>query len=411
MTERTGGALRVGVIGGSLAGCAMAVALGQVGCEVTVFERSGEGMRDRGSGIGLPRDLVTVLRDRGLLDADMPTEWIDRKLWIRAEAGHDERGVVAWTQTPFNVSGNNWNLVWDNLRRRVPDERYRAATEVVGIEPRADAVGIELADGERAEFDLLVAADGNRSSTRARFFPDAVEDYTGYVLWRGWYDGAEVRDEESIANLLSTVVFDHGHFNCWLVPAPTGSAPGSRQLAWILYDNLENAPFVDSTRGPDGTLRQVPQGGCTPEQVDYIHGVARAKLPTYYADLVLHDPRPLIFPLYDIRLSSYRHGRVVVAGDAGTTVTPMTGSGATKGLGDALALADAIAEEPSLEAALGRYDAERPPFGAGLANMGLRIGELLVENPPDWTTMDQAQIKAAWEGVLTETPYFYQAQD
>lgn len=411
MTERSGGTLRVGVIGGSLAGCAMAVALEKVGCDVTVFERSGEGMKDRGSGIGLPRDLVTVLRDRGLLDADMPTEWIDRKLWIRTDPADAERGEIVWTQTPFNVSGNNWNLIWDNLRRRVPDDCYRAATEVVGIEPREDGVGIELAGGERADFDLLVAADGNRSSTRSRFFPDAVEDYTGYVLWRGWYDGADVPDEESIANLLTTVVFDHGHFNCWLVPGPTGSAPGSRQLAWILYDNLRDAPFVDSMRGPDGALKQVPQGGCTPEQVEYIHGVARDKFPSYYAGLVLHDPRPLIFPLYDIRLSSYRHGRVVVAGDAGTTVTPMTGSGATKGLGDALALADAIAEEPSLEAALERYDAERPPFGGGLANMGLRIGELLVESPPDWTTMDQAQIKAAWEGVLTETPYFYQAQD
>ena len=42
MSEQSGGTLRVGIIGGSLAGCAMAVALGQAGCDVTVFERSGD---------------------------------------------------------------------------------------------------------------------------------------------------------------------------------------------------------------------------------------------------------------------------------------------------------------------------------------------------------------------------------
>ena len=63
MSEQSGGTLRVGIIGGSLAGCAMAVALGQAGCDVTVFERSGEAMRDRGSGIGLPGDLVETLHN------------------------------------------------------------------------------------------------------------------------------------------------------------------------------------------------------------------------------------------------------------------------------------------------------------------------------------------------------------
>lgn len=404
--------LRVGIVGGSLAGCAMAAALGQAGCEVVVFERSAEdAMRDRGSGIGLPRVLVETMRERGLFDPDMPTEWIERKLWIRTDPRFPDRGEEVWDQKPFNVSGNNWNLVWDNLRRRVPEGSYRARTNVAAVHPAADGVEVELAGGGRERFDLLVGADGNRSALRAETFPDAVQDYTGYVLWRGWYDGAEVPDEESIAGRLSTVVFGQGHFNCWLVPAPSGSPPGSRQLAWILYDTLAGAPFLEAMRDADGKLRQVPQGGCTPEQVAYVHDLARRELPDYYAGLVLHDPRPLISPLYDIRLRFYRAGRVLVAGDAGTTVTPMTGSGATKAIGDALELAGALATEPTLEAALERYDGVRPEVGSGLADMGLRIGKVLVEQPPDWRAMDQPGFEAAWNSVLTESSYFYQSQD
>jgi 2-polyprenyl-6-methoxyphenol hydroxylase-like FAD-dependent oxidoreductase len=45
---------RVAVVGGSIAGCAVAVALIRAGCEVTVFERTRGSLRDRGFGIGLP---------------------------------------------------------------------------------------------------------------------------------------------------------------------------------------------------------------------------------------------------------------------------------------------------------------------------------------------------------------------
>ena len=44
----------VGIIGGSIAGCASAIALSRLGCAVTVLERSSSGLKDRGSGIAVP---------------------------------------------------------------------------------------------------------------------------------------------------------------------------------------------------------------------------------------------------------------------------------------------------------------------------------------------------------------------
>jgi hypothetical protein len=43
--------------------------------------------------------------------------------------------------------------------------------------------------------------------------------------------------------------------------------------------------------------------------------------------------------------------------------------------------------------------------------MGLRIGKVLVEQPPDWEAMDRPDFEAAWNSVLTDSSYFYQSQD
>jgi NADPH-dependent glutamate synthase beta subunit-like oxidoreductase len=44
--------LRVGIVGGSIAGCAAAVALMRAGNSVTLFERSPDTLVGRGAGIG-----------------------------------------------------------------------------------------------------------------------------------------------------------------------------------------------------------------------------------------------------------------------------------------------------------------------------------------------------------------------
>jgi 2-polyprenyl-6-methoxyphenol hydroxylase-like FAD-dependent oxidoreductase len=407
MSERPGQDLvgvRVGIVGGSLAGCAMAVALSSVGCDVTVLERTDSEMRDRGSGIGLPAPLIQRLRGLGMIDADMPTLSVASRQWRRM-AGDAPLGELIWEQGPFSVSANNWNVVFENLRRRVEDARYHVNREVVEIDNRDDGVGVLLADGERLEFDMLVGADGNRSTVRRLIFP-SVQTYAGQVIWRGWYDASLIPDPGPVSAALTTVLFPRGNANWWIVPGPYHAPPGARQLAWIIYDTLEKAPFVEKLLDEEGLLRSVPLGACDPEQVAYIHDLARTELPPYFGDLVLADARPLIAPVYDIRLSCYSSGRVVVCGDAATTVSPVTGSGATKGLEDALGLADAIRESGSVEDAVARYDAARWAAGDRLADISRRLGGALVEQAHVWDQVTTSELEDAWNKVMADSPLY-----
>src|SRR5882724_4102651 len=83
--------LNVAIVGGSLAGCAAAIALRRAGCEVTVYERSRGKLEDRGAGIGMPLALLHTLIERDLVDADMAHLQATKAPFVlRADA--EERG-------------------------------------------------------------------------------------------------------------------------------------------------------------------------------------------------------------------------------------------------------------------------------------------------------------------------------
>ena len=64
--------LDIAVIGGSIAGCTAAIELARQGCKVTLFERSGEELKDRGAGLGVPASVIATFITRDLIDADLP---------------------------------------------------------------------------------------------------------------------------------------------------------------------------------------------------------------------------------------------------------------------------------------------------------------------------------------------------
>jgi 2-polyprenyl-6-methoxyphenol hydroxylase-like FAD-dependent oxidoreductase len=398
---------RVGVIGGSIAGCAAAIALQRAGCDVTVFERSSAGLRDRGAGIAIPVALRESLIARDYLDKNYPFWPAKRRDWI-IKQGDVPRGRVLWEQ-PGEASLNNWSILWKSLRKRVADSDYREGVPVRSFDQDAAGVSVALHDGSRERFDVLIGADGYRSATRAHMFPGTSPEYAGYVLWRGNFPEARVRDREPLdmadeAHAWHTICFPGGHGVIYMIPGDEDRADvGHRRVNWAIYADT-----------PDGVVLDEP-GSVAPGQISdqlesEMHWLVAEHFPPWHASLIelTESDEISIQPIYDEKVPNYVAGRVALLGDAGTVTRPHTGSGATKALQEAMLLEDLCGEHDDWQTVLDTYDAERTAAGNSIVELGRRIGAAQVENTPPWRSMTHADFEQWTEDTLSGTRlYFY----
>ncbi|MFZ4276796.1 FAD-dependent monooxygenase [Streptomyces arboris] len=373
----------VAVVGGSIAGCAAALAAARGGAgRITVFERTGARLRDRGVGIGLHNDRYEELRAAGYLTADMPWAPLSRRVWS-VRNGEEPYGRSVGEQ-PFPFRAYNWGSLWRELRSRVPERvDYRAGAEVIGVEPDTDGVTLRLTDGHREHFDLVIGADGYRSAVREAMFPGAGTAYAGYIGWRG--TASDVAGLPSDGEHAYSVVFPGGH--CMIYRIPDGR--GGHRLNWVLY-----------TRPPQGDgLHPGPPGRLPAQLAGHLRALVADNFPPYWAAKVLGTPLDTTFvqPIYDVELPCYASGRMVLLGDAASVARPHIGGGSVKALQDATVLERVWRTQESWKDVLEAYDAERAAVGVAMVALARRMGRAQVENTPDWSAMGQPEFETWWQ--------------
>src|SRR5262249_41546515 len=158
-------------------GLLAALALMRRGWEVTIHERVAEPLAGRGAGIVAQPELKAVLRKLGLnADHDLGIEVPERMMYAR-DGRVTHRFPCAQTMTA-------WDRVFHLLTAAFPESAYLRGKELRGIAQGASVVA-HFADGSTAEADLLVGADGIRSTVRQHYLPELAPFYAGYAAWRG----------------------------------------------------------------------------------------------------------------------------------------------------------------------------------------------------------------------------------
>ncbi|MFI1190094.1 FAD-dependent monooxygenase [Streptomyces californicus] len=380
----------IAVVGGSIAGCAAALAASRGGAErITVLERADDRLRDRGVGIALHSDRYDELREAGYVAPEMPWAPLTRRLWSVRDGGAGHGRVVGEQPFPFRAYG--WGSLWSELRRRVPEEVvYRSGAVVTGVEPDADGVTLRLADGHEERFDIVIGADGYRSVVRAAMFPGAYAAYAGYIGWRG--TSSDVADLPSEGEDAHNIVFPGGH--CVIYRIPDGH--GGHRLNWVLYTA---PPEADGLHPDLRTPTSLPPGRLGSALTERLRALVADNFPPYWASKVLGTPAGTTFiqPVYDLEVPHYASGRMVLVGDAASVTRPHIGGGSVKALQDATALEAAWKAGSGWQEVLERYDAGRGPVGAAMVALARRMGDAQVENTPDWAAMDQAGFDAWWQ--------------
>jgi len=400
--------LRIGVIGGSIAGTAVAVLLTRSSQDVTVFERSSR-LDERGGGIGLEFAGIRKLEALDLIDRDMPQVRAPNRIW-RVKDGEQYLGRLLKRQQ-MNVAAVHWGLLHHQLLARMNSKDYRSGVPVDRVENTSAGPSVLTADGTRHSFDIVVGADGYRSRTRQSLFPAIMQTYAGYPAWRGIVDERELPDAAPVDQAMHIVGTTYGHAPFYLVPGRGGETQrGTRRLNWLWYDAGVPDDVLELVRSADGHAHvdAVPPGDMTKKQRNYLREISGEQLPPWHRDVVRATPAPYIQSLYDLPLDHYVAGRVCLAGDAAAIARPHTGSATLKALEDAIALAQAVDEEASIEAALARYDVQRGSVGQQLVRVGQELGREQVVEAPRWAGLNEAKFDKWFGSGVTSTAWYAQ---
>jgi 2-polyprenyl-6-methoxyphenol hydroxylase-like FAD-dependent oxidoreductase len=361
------------VVGGSIGGLCAGHLLHRSGWDVTVYERSRSDLADRGAGLGVSKELFDIMTRIGIEPDPSLSVGAKTSIWL----GQKDELVQ---ELPRASRGSTWPVIYQPLRRALPDALYRPGMILTRIEqdgPKARAI---FADGTVEEADLVVAADGVMSTARRQFLPEVAPKQAGYVAWRGIIDEAEI-PASGRDLLFDRIAFSFPDGEMILsvhVPGPGNDVrPGHRRYYFIWYrpatPEQQREMFTDAAGQNHGF--SIPPAMIRGEFLDQLQAAARAKLPPLMAEIVSRAKQPLLQAITDMESPRLVFGRVALMGDAAFVARPHVAAGTSKAALDAACLVDALAASgDDIDAALVRYNEQRCAFGRAIVAHSRYLG-------------------------------------
>jgi 2-polyprenyl-6-methoxyphenol hydroxylase-like FAD-dependent oxidoreductase len=394
-------ARRALVIGGSMSGLFAAILLQRAGVEVELYERSEAELTGRGAGI------VTHAQMRAVLAAAAcdPGHDLGVDVAVRRTLGRDGH-VLARQSCPQTLT--SWDRVFRMLLEQFPAGRYHLGRELRGIDERERGVVAQFADGSAAEGDLLVGADGFRSSVRALVLPEVRPRYAGYVCWRGLVEEAAL-SPASHADLFDAMVFGlppGEQFISYPIAGPDNDLrAGHRRCNFVWYRPAdEKGEFARLMTDADGLAHPlgIPPALIRPDAIAALREAARMLLAPQLVEVVSRAPQPFLQPIYDVESPRMAVGRVALLGDAAFLARPHVAAGVTKAAEDAMALAQALRENDDVMAALAAFERVRLAVNCRIAARGRALGACLQSDHAMAPSRAEAERHHTPEAVMRE---------
>jgi 2-polyprenyl-6-methoxyphenol hydroxylase-like FAD-dependent oxidoreductase len=363
------------VIGGSLGGLFAGGMLMRSGWDVTIVERSGGRLEGRGAGLGVHPPMVQGLQAAGAeVDGSIGVAVGGRTAFAR------DGGIAGELHMPQFCT--SWARLYSMLSAAFPEEGIRYGAALADFVEDHSGVTARFVDGSEIRADVLIGADGVRSTVRRQIFPDVDLAYAGYIAWRGMVEEAAITPSThaAIFHRFGWGLLDGEHVLGYPVPGALDDlTPGSRRYSFVWYRPVDAATtLAEMQTDALGRVHSegIPPQLIRPEVIAALRRDAEAMLPPVFAEIVRACAQPLFQPIGDLESPMMRHGRVALLGDAAFVARPHVAKGAIKAGHDAIELAAALTDS-DVEEGLTRYDAVRRPASALVVAESRRLGAYL----------------------------------
>jgi salicylate hydroxylase len=329
--------LKIAIIGAGYGGAAAAKALSLLGADVTVYEQATQ-MREVGAGIGLRPATMARFRQWGIFDAiakvSSPSDYFEiltatgepimKDTW--PESG-DEKQTYLIHRGDFIEA----------LLGVLPEGMVQLGHKLETIEDKGGRSVLSFTNGQTAEADLVVGADGIKSVVRERLFSSKVPVFSGEHAYRVVIAADDAHGMVADDNLRMYI--------------------GRGTKVYLLPLRHRNQMSFDITAlNPDGTWAPTVT---KEELLNTVEG---------FDERIVEIARGLdmnavnIRAVYDIDpVDTWHTDSVVLMGDAAHSMLHHQGQGANSAIEDAGALADALAQSASVKEALALFQATRKP--------------------------------------------------
>ena len=307
---------RVVIVGGGIGGLFAANALIAHGVQASVYEQAAA-LGEVGAGVYLTPNAVRHLERAGLGPA--VERWGARVGPGSAYFRHDGTPIA-----PVQVTdAAGWNACFgmhradfvDLLAAHLPAGVVHTGHRAVGFSQDGALARVTFANGEVAEADVVVGADGIHSELRPHVFPPSTPVFHGTISYRGLIPAERLPG------------WPTDRWQMWAGPAKHFLVFPVRHGAMVNYVGFvptdEQMKESWSAPGDPSTLRREFEGW------DPRIGAVLAQVDRTFR-WTLYDREPL---------PTWTKGRLTLLGDAAHPMLPHLGQGANQSIEDAMALA------------------------------------------------------------------------
>ena len=169
--------MRILIIGGGIGGFTAAIALRRAGIDAQVYEAA-PALREVGAGLGLASNALWTLDALGLGEEIRSNSQPGCKAGSR---GWDGRVLAPTSGGIGEVAVMHRAELLALLARNLESERLHVGWRCVGFEQNSSGVTAHFRNGETAQGDCLIGADGIGSVVRSQLLIGRQPKYSGYT--------------------------------------------------------------------------------------------------------------------------------------------------------------------------------------------------------------------------------------